>query len=172
MITEVVGNLLETDKCDVIVHQANLFHTFGAGIARAIRERFPEAYEADLKTAKGDMNKLGTYSVAKITKVNDPKPTSIKFIVNLYSQNGLGGQDRQTSYDAMARGLSTLQHRLSYRKDTLTLGVPFQLGCGLANGDWIIVRAIIESVFAKSRIPVIIYTLPELAKGLDKSPSL
>jgi hypothetical protein len=68
----------------------------------------------------------------------------------------------------MVTGLSKLCERLELRKDTLTLGIPFQLGCGLANGNWIIVRAIIESIFADSRIPVIIYTLPELAKKLDK----
>lgn len=161
MITEIVGNLLETDKCQVIVHQANLFHTFGAGIARAIRDKFPEAFAADEATSHGETSKLGTYSVGKIT---NPRGTSIKFIVNLYSQNGIGGQDRQTSYDAMVVGLTKLRDRLEARRDTLTLGIPFQLGCGLANGNWTIVRAIIESIFATSRIPVIIYTLPELAK--------
>lgn len=161
MITEVVGNLLETDKCQVIVHQANLFHTFGAGIARAIGEKFPEAFEADKKTKHGDTGKLGTFSVAKIT---DSKGTSIKYIINLYSQSGLGGKDRQTTYDAMVNGLTLLRERLTSRGLTMTVGIPFQLGCGLANGDWTIVRAIIESVFGKSTVPVIIYTLPELVK--------
>ena len=161
MITEVVGNLLDTDKCDVIVHQANLFHTFGAGIARAILDKFPEAFEADKKTDYGYKSKLGTYSSAKIT---DSKGTSIRFIVNLYSQTGLGGKDRQTSYDAMATALGNLRDRLEGRKDIFSVGIPFQLGCGLANGNWTVVRAIIESVFADSKIPVYIYTLPELAK--------
>lgn len=161
MITEVVGNLLDTDKCSVIVHQANLFHTFGAGIAKAIKDKFPEAYEADKRTQHGDLGKLGTYSAAKIT---DSKGTSIKFVANLYSQEGVGGQDRQTSYDAMVMGLEKLKQRLEMRSDSPTLGIPFQLGCGLANGNWTIVRAIIESIFATSKVPVFIYTLPELVK--------
>lgn len=160
MITEIVGNLLETDRCDVIVHQANLYHTFGAGIAKSIREQFPEAFEADKQTNHGDPLKLGTYSAAKIT---EPNGTSIKFIINLYSQAGVGGQDRNARYDAMVDGLTKLRDKLEARKDTLTLGIPFQLGCGLANGNWGIVRAIIEAIFGKSRIPVIIYTLPEFA---------
>lgn len=164
MITEKVGDLLGANDVDIIVHQANLFHTFGAGIAKAINLRFPEAFEADKKTPHGDTNKLGTYSVAKINVVNGVQPTSIKFVVNLYSQSGMGGKDRQTTYDAMVDGLTKLRDKLEARNDTLTVGIPFQLGCGLANGDWIIVRAIIESVFGKSRIPVIIYTLPELVK--------
>lgn len=53
----------------------------GAGIARAIRAHFPEAYEADAATLPGDASKLGAYSFAcgirgesKIAVINaDPK---------------------------------------------------------------------------------------------------
>ena len=51
---------------DVIVHGCNCFCTMGAGIAKSIRDQFPAAYEADLATPKGDRDKLGTYSVAKV----------------------------------------------------------------------------------------------------------
>lgn len=160
MVKDIIGNLLETNICHIIVHQANLFHTFGAGLARAILQKFPEAYEADKQTPHGDASKLGSYSAAKVI---DAKGTSIRFIVNLYSQAGLGGNQRQTSYDAMVDALTKLRDKLEARPDNLTLGIPFQLGCGLANGDWAIVRNIIEVVFGKSRIPVFIYTLPEMA---------
>ncbi len=41
-----------------------------SGIARQIREKYPEAYEADCKTVAGDIKKLGTFSWVKIlTKV-------------------------------------------------------------------------------------------------------
>lgn len=164
MIHEQIGDLLSTTQCTVIVHQANLFHTFGGGIARVIRDKFPEAYAADCKTPDADPNKLGTISIGQIT---DRKGTSIEYVVNLYSQTGLGGQDRQTSYDYMVVGLEKLRERLEKRAATgkkTVLGIPFQLGCGLANGNWSIVRAIIEATFAKSSFDVYIYTLPELAK--------
>jgi O-acetyl-ADP-ribose deacetylase (regulator of RNase III) len=161
MITEVVGDLLDTDKCNVIVHQANLYHTFGGGIAYVIRQKFPEAFEADKKTPHGDESKLGSYSVANII---DSKGTAIRVVVNLYSQAGIGGQDRNTRYDHMVNGLTKLRDKLEASKKTkYVLGIPFQLGCGLANGSWTIVRAIIEDIFAKSSVQVYIYTLPELA---------
>lgn len=163
MIKEVVGNLLETTECNVIVHQCNLFHTFGAGIAKAIKDKFPEAYEADKKTVHGSAGKLGTYSVAQIQKGTG----SIQIIVNLYSQTGIGGQDRQTSYDAMVTGLTLLCKKLeegNARGKSYVLGIPFQIGCGLANGSWPIVRAIIEDIFGKSPVQVLIYTLPELVQ--------
>jgi len=53
-------------KFDVIIHGCNCFCTMGAGIAKDIKSEFPEAYEADLKTEKGNKDKLGTYSNAII----------------------------------------------------------------------------------------------------------
>lgn len=164
MIYEKVGNLLSSTEINVALHQANLFHTFGAGIARVIKDEFPEAYEADLKTPHGDASKLGTISIGKI---RDNKGSSIEFIANMYSQTGLGGQDRQTSYDSMVVAMLNLKDRLTHRmslgKPTV-LGIPYQLGCGLANGNWLIVRAIIESIFSDAPFDVIIYKLPEVAR--------
>ena len=42
---------------DVIIHGCNCFCTMGAGIAKAIKARFPEAYQADCQTPKGDRAK-------------------------------------------------------------------------------------------------------------------
>lgn len=161
MITEVVGNLLQTNKCNLIIHQANLFHTFGAGIAHAILEKFPEAYAADKATTHGDESnaKLGSYSLGRIT---DSKGTSIKNVINLYSQTGIGGKDRQTSYDAMVQGLTSLRNRMEKNPSHWIVGIPYQMGCGLANGSWTIVRAILEDIFGRSPVEVYIYKLPEL----------
>lgn len=38
----------------VIVHGCNCQCAMGKGIAKTIKTRFPEAYQADLKTKKGD----------------------------------------------------------------------------------------------------------------------
>ena len=54
---------------DLIIHGCNCFCTMGAGIAKTIKQKFPEAYEADLKTEKGDKAKLGTISWAKAKTV-------------------------------------------------------------------------------------------------------
>jgi O-acetyl-ADP-ribose deacetylase (regulator of RNase III) len=56
--------LAKQQKFNVICHGSNCFCTFGAGIAKQIKQEFPEAYEADLKTNKGDKSKLGWYSKA------------------------------------------------------------------------------------------------------------
>lgn len=56
----VKGNLIEALKSgsvQAIAHQANCFNTMGSGVALAIKNAFPEAYEADCKTVKGDKKK-------------------------------------------------------------------------------------------------------------------
>ena len=53
---------------DVIVHGCNCQCVMGAGIAKAIKKVFPDAYAADRETAKGEREKLGTISSAKVTR--------------------------------------------------------------------------------------------------------
>ena len=54
------GDLIQLAKngeFDVIIHGCNCFCTMGAGIAKTIKDIFPEAYKADLNTKKGDRSK-------------------------------------------------------------------------------------------------------------------
>lgn len=149
-ITHRSGNLLEQPDIDVIVHQANLYHTFGAGIAKAIKEKFPRAYEADLMTRKGTTTKLGNFSIG----ITDPtKPV----VVNLYSQRGMS----LTSYDAMAEGLGRLALILSNLPSVKRVGFPYGMGCGLADGNWEIVKTIIEQAFKDTDFEIVIVKLPE-----------
>lgn len=58
---EIDGDLIALAReghFDLIAHGCNCFCTMGARIARGIRAAFPEAYEADLNTKKGDRAKL------------------------------------------------------------------------------------------------------------------
>jgi O-acetyl-ADP-ribose deacetylase (regulator of RNase III) len=170
MVTEIQTDIFLADA-DIIVHQANCFHTMGSGIARVIRENFPEAYEADLKTKKGDKNKLGTFSVAKVESEENPR---LQRIVNLYSQYDFGRQERHTSYDAMDKGLRHLHNQvIEYNQTTQgglnpmrTIAIPWRIGSNLGGGDWKVVRAIIYAVFEESPINVLICENPAISNEL------
>jgi O-acetyl-ADP-ribose deacetylase (regulator of RNase III) len=146
MIREIDANLLEY-PLDGIVHQCNCFHTMGSGIAKRIREKYPEAYKADLQQGRrGDISKLGTFSLVKA--YDD------KYIYNMYGQYNFGLEKRQTNYEAVYKGLySICGHTSSYDilsldpPRNIRLGLPKNMGCKLGGGSWIIVRAIIEEVF-------------------------
>ena len=60
------GNLLLSKDVEVIGHQANCQNTFGSGIARSIREMYPDAYAVDTLCASKKSNTLGNFSMAYI----------------------------------------------------------------------------------------------------------
>ena len=148
MIQEIDASLLDY-PLQGIIHQANCMHTMGSGIARLIREKYPEAYEADCKAGtKGDSKRLGTFSVAHILRED-------KYVFNLYGQYNFGAMARFTSYDAIDRGLRKIE-AYARENNLSTLGLPKNMGCMRGGGSWPIVRAIIEDVFKESPIELYI----------------
>ena len=119
---------------DVIIHGCNCFCTMGAGIAKNIKSEFPEAYEADLKTEKGNKDKLGTYSNA-ITERNGYKI----IIINAYTQHHYKGRRMKADYEAIRSVFKKIKSNYPGRK----IGYP-KIGAGLAGGDWNIISEIIE----------------------------
>ena len=53
---------------DVVIHGCNCFNTTGAGVAKQIKLQYPEAYQADKLTIKGDKGKLGSYTQAETNR--------------------------------------------------------------------------------------------------------
>ena len=90
-----------TGHFDVIVHGCNCFCTMAAGIAKTIKQKFPEANEADLATASGDESKLGTYTTAEVF-VNGKR----LIIVNAYTQYNWQGSGLRIGYPAIGAGLA------------------------------------------------------------------
>ncbi|MEL6772315.1 MAG: macro domain-containing protein [Bacteroidota bacterium] len=136
-MTTLEGDLLDlalAGRFDVIVHGANCQCTMGAGIAKAIRKQFPEAYEADRATEKGDRSKLGTITSARVVR------GSVAFtIINGYTQFHWRGRGVKADYDAIR---SVFQHvRRQYAGQRI--GYP-KIGAGLAGGNWDEIARIIE----------------------------
>jgi O-acetyl-ADP-ribose deacetylase (regulator of RNase III) len=145
MIIEKNANLL-TEPLDGIIHSANCFHTMGGGIALRIKNKFPEAFAADMETICGDKTKMGTFSVAVL-------PSNFH-IFNMYSQYSIG-HGKQTRYDAVDDGLRLIE-RYAFDRSLMTLGLPKNMGCVLGGGKWSVVRAIIGEVFDESPIDLYI----------------
>lgn len=154
------GNLLTATDVEVIAHQANCQNTFGAGIAKSIKEMYPKAYHADTMAYKDGKAVLGSYSFCHL---DGP----IKKIFNLYGQNLHGNKDaRRTNYDALYNALESMaKHLMPTEKDKMmfdfdrspTVGLPYLMGCGLGGGDWRIVERLIEVAFHNYNGEIIIY---------------
>lgn len=167
------GDLLKfakEGKFDMIVHGSNCFCTMNSGVAKQIRHNFPQAYEADLKTIKGDQNKLGTFTVAKISSVDfdwetmdmqyyvDMK-TSVFYVINAYTQYKYGTDKQHFDYQAFKTFLYSFKNyvelmyqsnirknetgRFNDEKVKLEIGFPM-IGSGLAGGDWERIEKMLE----------------------------
>ena len=151
MIEYVKGDLIKSD-CDIIIHGCNCFNTMGAGLAKEIRDRMPEVWEADQKTQKGDIRKLGNFSGFKY-------PDDGLIVFNCYTQFRYGrnhedGDEMPVDYEAIALCLRKINHLLPGK----SIGVPL-IGCGLAGGDWTIVEKIVETELKDMVVTIV--KLPE-----------
>lgn len=131
--------LADAGQFDVIVHGCNCQCVMGAGIAKAIRKRFPAAYAADQTTQKGDSAKLGTITVAAVQASEGPV-----HVVNAYTQFHYGRRKGgQLDYDALRTAFSVIKQRFSGKR----IGYP-KIGAGLAGGDWSRIAEIIDHELA------------------------
>ena len=147
---EIHGDLIklaEEGHFDVIIHGCNCFCTMGAGIAKTIKERYPEAYEADCETVSGDKSKLGTYTSAVVES-----DSNAFTIVNAYTQYDWRGMGLKADYDAIRQVMKEIKIDLG----GLVIGYPM-IGAGLANGDWKIIKAIIEEELQGEDHTLVIY---------------
>lgn len=131
-------HLAKNGTFDVIIHGCNCFNNMGVGIAKQIKQEFPEAYNADLATKKGDKKKLGSYTTATIPKYNN------LIVINAYTQYHYGGGKNQIQADYAA--IQNVFNLLKVKYSGLKFGYP-KIGAGHAKGDWNIISNIIDQEF-------------------------
>jgi len=131
----VKGDLIRLAKqgqFDLITHGCNCFCKMGSGIAKTIREEFPEAYLVDQKTIIGDRNKLGTITYARCGSI---------VVVNSYTQFDYWSKGVLVEYPAVRSCFEAIKKEFSGER----MGIPL-IGAGLARGDWRIIEKIIDEV--------------------------
>lgn len=137
-IRVVHGDLIDLaleGRFDVIVHGCNCRHTMGGGIARQIKNAFPEAEDADLATEYALREKLGTISTALVQRVGREFT-----VVNAYTQFDPGAN---ADYDAIRSCFREIQRQFAGRR----IGYP-RIGAGIGGGDWAVISRIIDEELA------------------------
>ena len=138
MIKHIKGDIFQSNA-DVIIHQVNCQGVMGSGIAKQVREKYPIVYETykELCSKDAPKNLLG---IAQPVKANDKT-----IIVNIFAQENYGYDGKcYTDYDALRKGFETVRDN---NKDD-TIAIPYLMGCHRGGGDWSIVSAMIEEIFA------------------------
>ena len=165
---EVIGDLLETN-CKVIAHQVNCIGVMGSGVAKCIKNRWPEVFTGYLNTIHTlDHECLGGCLIL------EAEPG--KYIANLFGQyfyNGyyknkedyykhpyykrpdtnLSGDLRFTNYEALFSSLNYLRTRMIENKVD-SVSFPYKLGSDRGGGNWNIVKIMISEIFKDTDIIV------------------
>jgi len=137
IVSETKGNILET-KITNIAHGVNCKNAMGSGVAKAIYTCFPDvkkqyhlAMEGMLKYSFSESK----YALGKIQKVICGE----KNIFNCWTQDRYGyNNEKLANYWAIGVCFKSLSEQ-----DIKEIAIP-KIGCGLAGGDWGIVKQIIN----------------------------
>lgn len=112
----------------VIVHGCNTQGVMGSGVARIVREKFPEAYLKYFQLFEERGLRLG-----EIIPVMCERPEGSKLIINAMTQT-LYGRDggRYASYDAICDSTAKI-NKLCVNHKITTIAMP-KIGAGLGGG--------------------------------------
>lgn len=154
---EVNGDLIKLTKdghFDVITHGCNCFCTMGAGIAPQMAKHFGcNNYPLEKIICKGDINKLGCIEFEP-KSVNDGN--NIVNVVNAYTQYYYGKPSPGCNIPLDYLALKMCFRKMNHIFKGSHIGLP-QIGCGLAGGDWTIVKDMIQEEFKDCKVTVVIY---------------
>lgn len=153
---EVIGDILtpaDAGNPVVVCHQVNCMGVMGAGLAKQIKNRFPNAF----RIYKSQCNAWshcpsGNLGYAQFYNASEEAGY---FIANIFGQITYGTGRRQTDYDAIREGL----RRVANAFPKSTVRIPYKMGCGLGGGDWDIVLDIIQDTLVSKGIDVEIWKL-------------
>ena len=140
MVKEIKGDLLMADV-DVICHQVNCQGKMNSGIAKTIRERYPEVYKEYVMLCVS-MTPEQLLSEIQIVTLENSK---FEAVINMFSQLNYGYDGRRyTSYDAIWTCLNRVKNYVPKDKK---IGFPAKIGCVRGGANWNVVKKMIEEVF-------------------------
>lgn len=148
------GNLLKSSH-RVILHGCNARGVMGAGIAKQIRDLYPEAYSAYRKAYEAGSLVPGGSIWVKCGE---------RIIINGITQKDYGRRENYVIYDAVERVMEDIEahwnggvdHGGGEIEPVREVAMPL-IGAGLAGGDWSRIAYIIESKL--QNVQPIVYTL-------------
>lgn len=139
------GNLLDATS-GIIVHGCNAQGVMGSGVAKAVKDKYPEAYQKYYAEYLHGLLTPGWISVYN--------PSRYLTIVSGITQEYYG-RDKNVvyvDYDSLAEVFRKVK--------SIWPGVPVhipKIGAGLANGDWEIISRIIDTIYPDDSVTCYIF---------------
>ena len=145
MIKYKIGDITNAEE-HIICHQVNCQGKMNSGVAKAIREKWPEAYNKyiDMYYSREDWPppKTKDYFLGVAQGVR----TKGKIIVNMFAQASYGYDNKQyTSYDAFIKCLNHIKSNCDPQSEIITIAFPYKIGCVRGGASWPIIQKMIET---------------------------
>ena len=148
MIHYVKGDITKSN-CDIICHQVNCQGAMNSGVAKAIREKWPEVYEYYKVWCDREEDKANLLGEAQGILIED-NPN--RYVGNLYAQYNYGyNGERYTNYEAFYNAIEQIAVQITDAPKA-TIAFPYKIGCVRGGANWKIIRTMIEQVFADRNI--------------------
>lgn len=150
MFEYVKGNIVTGDYT-IFCQQVNCKHRMGSGLARQIRNAYPEVYREYMNIQEQILG----YILPVFT-------TDGRICVNMFAQDNYGKDGKcYTNYTAFKDCLTALVGFISdhHIKEDVTIAFPYGIGCGLGGGNWIIIQDLIKEFSEKVPQKVVVVML-------------
>lgn len=155
MIVNKKGDLLKSENCTAIMHQTNCLGVMGAGIAKQIKARWNN--EVFVPYRKACLDNINTKELLGKIQVLRTNETPIEYVINVFGEYSFTESEcpfpngRHTDYEALFQCFKKVKNWCK-EKGITNIGMPKNLGCGLAGGDWDgVVYPMIENVFGEDK---------------------
>lgn len=139
------GDIVTSDAA-VICHQVNCRGAMGAGVAKAISNKWPivkSEYESLCTLSASPYDLLGSAQVVKVENG--------LYVVNLFGQLNYGrNRVCYTDYYALEKAMKSVNDLFKGK----TVALAWKIGCGLAGGDWTFVEEIIMRSFIDCEVKI------------------
>ena len=137
MVNFYEGNLLDSGA-DLICHQVNCQGAMNSGVAKAIRQKWPQVYKEYSKLTHLEM--LGHIQTVYLGEENGHS----KNVINMFAQYTYGYDGRRyTSYDAFWSCLGEIRAQVPKGK---TIAFPARIGCVRGGANWNVIYTMICEV--------------------------
>lgn len=144
MIKIIEGDLLQA-KEHIIAHQVNCMGVMNSGVAKQIRNKYPQVYEEYLE-------KIDEYTVGEdlrkdlLGRVQGVVINDDKLIVNMFAQHKYGYDGEQyTDTEALFKCLLAI--RQVAERNKLSVALPYMVGCYRGGANWVEVEDLIITAF-------------------------
>lgn len=157
-VTIVDGDLLEA-KEGIIAHQVNCRGVMGSGVAKQIKEKWPQAYKTYTSVCE-EVNYrpealLGNVIYTSVVG-HECEETGI-LMAHMFGQSDYGrGGKCYTDYHELRRAMENVANLAHHFHKSVAM--PYKIGCGLGGGDWDgVVLPMIHDIFDPLNVEVKLY---------------